>query len=137
MSDKVDGRVDGENRKTQAWLDVICLELREGGSFRSAAAKCSRTDTWLHLWRKADPAVDEACKRAIAEWEGEAAKRIARDADWKAPAWLLARRFPDEYGNKVALDVTVYEASKAKQEAQRLLGLTTPGDADDAGDDDD
>jgi hypothetical protein len=39
-----------------------------------------------------------AVQRAEAEWEHQLLQEIAASDDWKAHAWLLERRFPDDYG---------------------------------------
>lgn len=41
-----------------------------------------------------------AVRKALAEWELEQLEAIAEAGkkDWRASAWLLERRFPDEYG---------------------------------------
>jgi hypothetical protein len=41
-----------------------------------------------------------AVQKALAEWESEQLQAIAEagKTDWRASAWLLERRFPQEYG---------------------------------------
>lgn len=112
-----------EDRRTEHSLEMICDALRAGSSLRGAAAQVGRSAEWLRLWRNDDPEVAEAVEAALADWEAAAVLKINRNEDWKAQAWLLARRFPDDYGDRQRVELTTFEPKLAKNEARKLLGL--------------
>jgi len=117
-----------EDRRTDKSLEVITDALRAGSSLRGAAAQVGRSESWLRQWRLDNPEVAKAVELALANWESSTVKKINSNVDWKAQAWLLARRFPDDYGDRQRLDVHNYDPKKAKAEAQRLLGLEPGAD---------
>lgn len=112
-----------ENKRTRDNLYIIEAALKAGSSLRGAAAQVGCSAEWLRLWRNDDPEVAEAVEIAIAEWEQEAVEKINDNEDWKASAWLLARRFPDDYGDRQRVELTSFDPKVAKNEARRLLGL--------------
>lgn len=117
-----------EDRRTEHNLEIICDALRAGSSLRGAAAQVGRSDAWLRQWRLDDPEVAEAVELALADWESSTVEKINGNEDWKAQAWLLARRFPDDYGDRQRFDVHSYDSKEAKAEARRLLGLEPSSD---------
>lgn len=117
-----------EDRRTDESLEIITDALRTGSSLRGAAAQVGRSAEWLRLWRNDNPEVAEAVEAALADWEAAAVLKINRNDDWKAQAWLLARRFPDDYGDRQRLDVHSYDPKEAANEARRLLGLEPVAD---------
>lgn len=75
-----------------------------------------------------------ALRRAEAEVEAASLARIRRagaNGDWRADAWFLERRYPDEYGRR-AVDVTgTITVEDAERHAQRL-NVALMGALDDA-----
>jgi len=59
-------------------------------------------------WRKNHPEFSEAVLKANAEAKRLHLKRVnqAGKRDWRASAWMLERRWPEDYALKSALDLT-------------------------------
>jgi len=111
------------SRRTPEYLSRICDALRQGASLRAAAASVGRSDGWLRQWRLDDPEVAEAIEIAQADWERGALAYISANEDWKARSWLLARRWPDEYGDRQRVDLVSYDSKEARNAAANILGL--------------
>lgn len=87
---------------TEDKADAIVAAVRAGATLRLAAASAGISLDTLARWRKRFAAFADR----LTEAEGKAAVRplalIAEAAkrDWRAAAWLLERRFPEEYGRQ-------------------------------------
>lgn len=114
------------NLKTEETLQRICDSLKQGATIRAAVNAIGRSHDWLRLWRLEDPRVERELQKALAQWENSAVVKINENADWKATAWLLARRNPDEYGDRKRVDIHAYDQARADAEAASLLGLDPP-----------
>ena len=89
---------------------IICDTLRCGSTYRDAAQSAGITRETLYHWlKKADNGDERYTAFATAVREAESAcanihcERIMReseDGDWKAAAWWLERRRPDEFGRQ-------------------------------------
>src|SRR5436190_12216897 len=84
----------------------ICKLLREGCDIKSACNICDIGERTYHEWKergeKGERPFDSffsAASRARDAHKAQLLKRIdaATKADWKAAAWLLERRFPQEF----------------------------------------
>lgn len=87
--------------------------IRAGSTIRLACAYAGITEQTLSRWRRSKSGFSDALTRA----EGDAAvkwlaiidKAALGDAtnppDWRAAAWKLERRFPQEYGRNQVLDI--------------------------------
>jgi hypothetical protein len=106
---------------TRKRAGLIAEALRQGFPFELAAAMGGVTRMTLYNWRRrGERALEVAAQagmavhkreapfaelafsiqRALAEWELKQIQAIAEAGkrDWRAAAWLLERRYPDEYG---------------------------------------
>lgn|SRR5574343_1246244 len=91
---------------------AVCDAIREGMTYQAAADVSGIAISTLNDWLK-DPRprfvqFSEAVRRANGEAKKELLRRI-RDAsrkDWRAAAWILERRFADEYMPRNQTDVT-------------------------------
>jgi hypothetical protein len=84
-------------------LGRICAGLRSGLSYKDVCGLCRISDETLRLWRAQKPEVRAAIEQAEAECVMDCLKAIngaARDGDWRAAAWVLERRFPDDFGRR-------------------------------------
>ena len=115
-----DGRATKFNKATQS---KILRALRTGATMVAAAAKGGINKSTLYDWlekgrlekeaaaaRGVEPAgafaeFADAVMRARAESEVLHLENIAVAGrkDWRAAAWILEKRFPQAYGNKVAV----------------------------------
>jgi len=91
----------------------ICTAIELGATYEDASAYGGITYETFNEWRKAGAAArsgrfsefSEAVTRAEAKGRISSLANIRAHAkkDWKASAWILERRDPDGYGNKLNL----------------------------------
>ena len=84
-------------------LDNISKGLSEG----DAAYMADIDQDTLTFWKKASPDFSDAIIKARSEFKGRNIQNIAKagEAEWKASAWLLERKFREEFGQSVKHDV--------------------------------
>jgi hypothetical protein len=74
----------------------------------------------LYEWMKADERikelVDEAKDQGLGAIETRFMMGSDNDKDWRAMSWMLARRFPDAYGEKKELTVSTNEGAQKQLE---------------------
>ena len=92
------------SKRTPETAERIIRALRLGATHRLAAAAGGINVATFYRWLDADRAFRDAVKEA----EGAAAlaalaaiERAAQAGTWQAAAWLLERRYPEEYGRRV------------------------------------
>ncbi len=93
--------------------------VRLGMPFAHAARRAGIGESTFYQWKQRGDAGEqpfaeflEAVESAKAECEAKQLQRIqraARKGNWQASAWLLERRYPDEYGrrDRHTVDATV------------------------------
>jgi hypothetical protein len=95
------------SRLTRAVISDINAELEQGATFHGAAAAAGvprRTFfDWLARGRNGSGSalerkLAEVVELAFDRVDGEGAKRLWLDDDWRAVAWFLERRSPDRWG---------------------------------------
>jgi hypothetical protein len=105
-----DGTINARARD-EKFLDMV-ERIREGQSIRGACGLSKFPRTTLYRWIEEDPEVKALIDEALDEGFGVMELRLmqatsqADDADWRAVSWMLARRFPTEYGEKKELEIT-------------------------------
>lgn len=67
------------------------------------------------MWAAAMQQAKAACEESLLLEIRQHAEK-----DWKAPAWILSRRFPDRWGDKKAVAVTVRPEQAAQQRAMAM-----------------
>lgn len=89
-------------------VEAIVSALKAGATYEHAAAAGGVSYQTFNEWRKDLPEFSEAIKAA----EGEAARLLlgkiqaaASDGTWQAAAWILERRWPEQYGRQVRAQV--------------------------------
>ena len=94
-------RVLSDPASQKAVLDA----LRSGMSTSSASSLVGITREALRLYRKTDPDFHQACIQAVAEFEAEqlGIVRSASFDDAKNAQWLLERRFPQKWSNRIEI----------------------------------
>ena len=88
-------------------------ELKRGGMNNKDTARClGISEATLYRWLSSPTCEEhrefcESLKRAEVEYKSTLRERIikAAERDWKAAAWLLERRYPDEYGRRERREV--------------------------------
>jgi len=86
----------------------ICDAIRIGATHEDAARSAGICADTISIWKKNKPEFAEMMKRAEAEFKVSALKIIRGAAieSWQAAAWLLERKFPDEFGRRMRQEIT-------------------------------
>lgn len=113
-----------------AVTNAICTNLATGASIEASAEAAGVTRVTVYNWLKrgrAEDAPDEFAQFAADVTEAQAVAevhlvRIMRQAatdggpgDWRAAAWLLARRHPERWSEKRQLEVSTAEKPSSTQ----------------------
>lgn len=114
------------------------VKLKKGGANNQDIAKAvGIAESTFYRWTNTPTSerqreLSEELKKAEADYKNALQGIIAKAAqerDWKAAAWLLERKYPDEYGRKyitASVDGNVkVEAitAEARAEMDKLLGV--------------
>ena len=100
-----------KSKKPQKVIDAILANLRAGLSIEASATQAGICRQTLYIWMKNDSKFAEMIDAAkdfseaviLAQMRAKAEAR----QDWRADAWLLERRFPERYGPKSVLEITI------------------------------
>lgn len=81
----------------------IIRAIRDGATFRLAAATGGIGYSTFREWMLSKPEFAEAVSQAEGDGALASLRRIkqATKEDWRAAAWVLEHRFPNEYGRTV------------------------------------
>ena len=125
-------------KKTEQRVEALLQSLRAGASRQRSAALAGIHRDTLHEWMKQDPAFSDAIEKAEAFAEARFLSRVATAAEnersWQAAAWILERRFPNEWRkregvefsgvNGQAIEVkTVGDPAEEQRRLSAALGL--------------
>lgn len=109
----------------------ILQAITDGCTVRDACYIAGISRTTYDRWMKQEPEFSEAILVAEAEYKRAKLKLIAEAGKatnmWSANAWLLERKWPEQYGKRTELDVT-----SGGQPLKTFIGFTPDQwDADD------
>jgi len=112
--------------KTKTAVKTEILEnLRTGMTIKAAALLASISEKTFYNWRDADEVFLKDCEEAVRFAEAvllERVKQLAMDKmDWRAFAWILEKRFPDDYGKRQELKVESTQSSDGTAEVLAML----------------
>ena len=112
--------------KTKTAIKEEILEnLRTGMTIKAAALLASISEKTFYNWRDADEVFFKQCEEAVRFAEAvllERVKQLAMDKmDWRAFAWILEKRFPDDYGKRQELKVESTQSSDGTAEVLAML----------------
>jgi transposase len=106
------------------------IKLKKGGANdKDIAAALGVTAETFCRWKN-DPKTDkqqqlsQGLKKAEADYKNALVGIILRDAsqrDWKAAAWLLERKYPEEYARTDRIQATVEQETKASVRVEHYL----------------
>lgn len=121
----------GRDTKLSKELGEKFVSVIRRGSYReTAAAACGIPPRTLRDWMREahkgrEPYASwmRAVEEAEAEVEESAVASVLSEADWKARAWYLARKFPQRWAEKSFSDVAVTQKGTAKTE----INIIGPG----------
>lgn len=99
-------------------LNRICM----GQSVRGACGSSKMPRRTLYDWMEQDQEIKRLVEQAQDEGLGNIETRFMMGSDsdsptdWRAMSWMLARRFPDAYGEKKELSVSTNDGAKKQLE---------------------
>ena len=117
---------------SQEKLASFCDRLRHGSSRIDACILEDIAEWTFYTWMKKDPAFAGAVKKSEGEFKNSLVVIIEKAAvnTWQAAAWLLERKYHDEYSQHVKSDVSGYleqntelaEYKERKKRVTKFLG---------------
>ena len=90
----------------------LLAALEAGATLRMAAAAAGVSEDTLSRWRKTRPDLQAEINQAEAQGAVKALEQIraaAQGGAWQAAAWMLERRYPNEYGRRAPAAENVNE----------------------------
>lgn len=95
----------GKNKATPQTIKIILDAIRGGASQRDASALAGISEDTLSLWKR-DSDFSEQMRQKEVEFKMSQVKIIEKAAQktWQAAAWLLERKYPNEYTNRVRIE---------------------------------
>lgn len=127
-----------QSKYTTDVVQKIEQALRIGATLKLAAEYAGISEDTLIGWKKRYPDFSAKCAGACAAGAMKWLAVIDQAApeDWRAAAWKLERRYPEEYGQRVRVDIEQrlrglaaqygLDPDDAVQEAQRVLEEQRP-----------
>lgn len=99
------------SKKTPEVIETILMNLRQGMTKDIACSQAGIVRQTLHKWCEDDAElaaeVDAAIDVSQAVLINEVRTLGETRQDWRAAAWLLERRWPQQWGAKRDMDVTI------------------------------
>lgn len=96
-------------------LTVTLDLIKQGHSIRAACGLSKMPRQTLYDWMNSRPEVRELVDEALDEGLGHIEQKFLAAAshdepiDWRALSWVLARRFPNEYGQRRELEIKAHQ----------------------------
>jgi hypothetical protein len=112
-------------RSQKAIKEEILENIKTGMTIEAAALLAGVARSTYYGYREKDPKFAEAADQASRFAEAVFLERIKQAAmdrvDWKAWAWILEKRFPDDYGKRQELQVNTTSASDGTAEVLSMM----------------
>ncbi|CAB5194798.1 hypothetical protein UFOVP178_34 [uncultured Caudovirales phage] len=107
----------GKPLDKQLVTDVVLNYVRSGLFIKQACLAAGVGEATFRDWRRGDPSLSVALKKAEAEFERVHIQNITTHAakDWKASAWMLERKYPQRYAKREAPEVRVRQSVEVSQ----------------------
>ena len=99
--------------RTEENEKIILDAVRLGLSYRSACEAAGICESTFMCWKREDSQFMHRIKRAEQEGKLERPRQISHQtyADWRAGAWILSHRYPDEFSEKRIIETRGGEPS--------------------------
>lgn len=103
-----------KTKYTPARRDLIIDAVRCGMTYRLAAAKAGVHQDTITDWKEKHSDFSERLLIAEADAAQEALEKIGKAAndDWRAAAWILEHRHPNDYGKTVSEQTIIGDPDK-------------------------
>ena len=112
-------------RTQKAIKEEIIENLKTGMTIEASAVLAGVCRTTYYNYRDRDPKFAEEADQASRWAEAICLERIKQAAmdrmDWKAWAWILEKRFPDDYGKRQELQVKTETSSDGTAEVLSMM----------------
>jgi hypothetical protein len=97
--------LEGKSKATPKTIKIILDAIRSGTSQRDASALAGISEDTLSLWKR-DSDFSEQMRQKEVQFKMDQVKVIEKAAQksWQAAAWLLERKYPNEYTNRVRIE---------------------------------
>lgn len=84
-------------------ISEITGYIKQGSTAKDASAIAGISEETFYAWKKEKPEFSESLERAKIQYKNSLIKRIEKvsEKNWRACAWLLERRFPDDFSPKL------------------------------------
>ena len=98
--------LESKSKATPKTLKTILDSIRSGATQRDASALAGISEDTLSRWKREDTDFAEQMRQKEIEFKMENVKIVRKAAEktWQAAAWLLERKYPNEYTNKVRIE---------------------------------
>lgn len=93
-------------KQTDETRDAIIAALQKGYPRSAAAAAGGIAYSTMREWEKAFPEFSEALEKAEGAAKSDLVDKVAAAKSWQAAAWLLERRWPTEFAQRKALEMS-------------------------------
>ncbi len=97
-----------KTKATPKTIEIILDSIRRGLTQRDASALAGISEDTLSLWKRQDSDFSEQMRQKEIEFKMENIQTIveASKKTWVASAWLLERKYPNEFTNRVRVEKT-------------------------------
>ena len=114
-----------KNKASAKTIAIILDAIKEGLTQRDASALAGISEDTLSLWKK-DSDFSEQIRQKQIEYKLGLIRNIikAGEKSWQSSAWLLERKYKDEFSLKTKLDVEVNE--NLNQLTEKIKRILTP-----------
>lgn len=103
----------------ELWEKVI-RGIASGLTNRDACALAGIKENTFYVRRAKDKDFDDAVKAALIQFKLKHITTIARDPSWQSSAWLLERKFRDEFGRNITITPQEQDSDDKKVDYNRL-----------------
>ncbi|MCX6812608.1 MAG: helix-turn-helix domain-containing protein [Candidatus Berkelbacteria bacterium] len=79
--------------------------LKDGLTAKDACFAVGISEETFYTWKKEKPEFSESIERELMDFKITCLRTLRDANDWKASAWWLERKYPDEFSLKRVLDV--------------------------------
>ena len=112
----------------------VCDLIAKGVPFNAAASGSGIHVSTIHRWRKERQDFAEMIDQAIGVSEARLITEISTNEDWRAKAWILERRFPENWSKRDKIDLNVTKSEGLEEikmmieQTDQLLGIDRSDD---------
>jgi transposase len=104
-------------------LDSIKQSLHGGASISGACGAAGISVKTFYRWKDEIPEFREMVEASQAAAEKALLKKILASEDWRAAAWILERRYPDEWAKRQEHEVIIEKKSSEDVVKSMLVNI--------------